>query len=81
MLAAGDVAAAGGGAAAAVVFRAGRLGERVPIALLTVPVHPLTKADRLTLERLARMETRRPEEVVAATFTDAADEDPLRGLP
>ena len=42
LLAAGDVAAAGGGAAAAVVFRAGRLGERVLIALLTVPVHALT---------------------------------------
>jgi YihY family inner membrane protein len=42
---------------------------------------PLTKADRLTFQRLARMETRRPEEEVAATFTDAADEDPLRGLP
>jgi len=42
---------------------------------------PLTKADRLTFQRLARMETRRPEEVVGATFTDAADEDPLRGLP
>ena len=42
---------------------------------------PLTRADRLTLARLARMETRRPEEVVSTTFTGAADEDPLQGLP
>jgi YihY family inner membrane protein len=42
---------------------------------------PLTRADRLTLARLARMEKRRPEEVVSATFTGAADEDPLQGLP
>jgi YihY family inner membrane protein len=42
---------------------------------------PLTKADKLTLARLARMETRRPEEVVNTYFTDDADEDPLRGLP
>jgi YihY family inner membrane protein len=42
---------------------------------------PLTRADRLTLARLARMETRRPEEVVSTSFTGAADEDPLRGLP
>ncbi len=42
---------------------------------------PLTKADKLTLERLALMETRRPEEVVTVSFTGAADEDPLRGLP
>jgi hypothetical protein len=27
------------------------------------------------------METRRPEEVVSTSFTGAADEDPLRGLP
>jgi len=46
---------------------------------LTQP--PLTKADRLTLARLARMETRRPEEVVSTSFTGAADEDPLQGLP
>ena len=46
---------------------------------LTQP--PLTRADRLTLARLARMETRRPEEVVSTAFTGAADEDPLRGLP
>jgi len=46
---------------------------------LTQP--PLTRADRLTLARLARMETRRPEEVVSTSFTGAADEDPLRGLP
>jgi len=42
---------------------------------------PLTRADRLTLARLARMETRRPEEVVSSSFAGAADEDPLRGLP
>jgi YihY family inner membrane protein len=42
---------------------------------------PLTRADKLTLARLARMETRRPEQVVSTYFTDAADEDPLRGLP
>jgi YihY family inner membrane protein len=46
---------------------------------LTQP--PLTRADRLTLARLARMETRRPEEVVSTSFTGAADEDPLQGLP
>jgi uncharacterized BrkB/YihY/UPF0761 family membrane protein len=37
---------------------------------------PLTRADRLVFGRLARMEVRRPEEQVTATFTDAADEDP-----
>jgi len=42
---------------------------------------PLTEADKLTLERLAGMETRRPEEVISTSFTDAADQDPLRGLP
>jgi YihY family inner membrane protein len=42
---------------------------------------PLTRADRLTLARLAQMETRRPEEVVTASFTDEADRDPLEGLP
>jgi YihY family inner membrane protein len=42
---------------------------------------PLTRADRLTLSRLARMETRRPEEVVTASFTGEADRDPLDGLP
>jgi YihY family inner membrane protein len=42
---------------------------------------PLTRADKLTLARLARMETRRPEQVVSTYFTDASDEDPLRGLP
>jgi YihY family inner membrane protein len=44
---------------------------------LTQP--PLTRADRLVLRRLAQMEVRRPEEQVSATFTDAADEDPLAG--
>ena len=42
---------------------------------------PLTRADRLTLTRLAQMETRRPEEVVTASFTGEADRDPLDGLP
>jgi Virulence factor BrkB len=42
---------------------------------------PLTMGDRRTLERLARMEVRRPEEVVTASFTGEADEDPLAGLP
>ena len=42
---------------------------------------PLTRADRLTLTRLARMETRRPEQVVTASFTGEADRDPLDGLP
>ena len=42
---------------------------------------PLTRADRLTLTRLARMETRRPEQVVTAYFTGEADRDPLDGLP
>jgi hypothetical protein len=37
----------------------------------------LTRADRLVLQRLAQMEVRRPEEQVSASFTDAADEDPL----
>jgi YihY family inner membrane protein len=42
---------------------------------------PLTRADRLTLTRLAQMEMRRPEEVVTASFTGEADRDPLEGLP
>jgi YihY family inner membrane protein len=37
---------------------------------------PLTRADRRVLMRLAQMEVRRPEEKVAASFTDEADEDP-----
>jgi len=41
LLAAGDVAACAVGAGA-VVFRAGRLGARVLIELLTVPLHALT---------------------------------------
>jgi hypothetical protein len=40
----------------------------------------LTRADCLVLRRLARMEVRRPEERVGASFTDAADEDPLAGV-
>ena len=40
---------------------------------------PLTRADRLVFRRLAQMEVRRPEEQVSASFTDAADEDPLAG--
>jgi uncharacterized BrkB/YihY/UPF0761 family membrane protein len=42
---------------------------------------PLTRADRLMLVRLAQMEVRRPEERVTASFTEAADEDPLDGVP
>ena len=42
---------------------------------LTQP--PLTRADRQVLRRLAVMEVRRPEQEVTASFTDAADEDPL----
>ena len=42
---------------------------------------PLTRADRLTLTRLAQMETRRPEQVVTASFTGEADRDPLEGGP
>jgi YihY family inner membrane protein len=42
---------------------------------------PLTRADRLTLTRLAQMEMRRPEQVVTASFTGEADRDPLEGLP
>ena len=40
---------------------------------------PLTRADRLVLRRLAQMEESRPEQQVSASFTDAADEDPLAG--
>ena len=40
-----------------------------------------TRADRLTLARLAQMEVRRPEQVVTASFTGEADRDPLEGLP
>jgi YihY family inner membrane protein len=42
---------------------------------------PLTRADRLMLVRLAQMEVRRPEERVTVSFTEAADEDPLDGVP
>jgi YihY family inner membrane protein len=42
---------------------------------------PLTRADRLTLVRLAQMEVRRPEEVVTTSFTEQADEDPLASVP
>lgn len=38
---------------------------------------PLTMADRLVFQRLARMEVRRPEVTVATSFTEQADEDPL----
>jgi YihY family inner membrane protein len=41
---------------------------------------PLTKADRQVFRRLALMEVRRPEVIVATSFTDEADEDPLDGL-
>lgn len=44
---------------------------------LTQP--PLTEADRQVFQRLAQMEVRRPEEEVSASFTKAADEDPLDG--
>jgi YihY family inner membrane protein len=44
---------------------------------LTQP--PLIKADRLVLQRLAVMEVRRPEERIAASFTAAADDDPVYG--
>jgi YihY family inner membrane protein len=39
---------------------------------------PLTKADRLVYARLARMEVRRPEMEVTVSFTEEADEDPLK---
>lgn len=39
---------------------------------------PLTTADRQVFRRLARMEVRRPEVEVATSFTEEADEDPLR---
>jgi YihY family inner membrane protein len=42
---------------------------------------PLTRADKLMLVRLAQMEVRRPEEQVAASFSEEADEDPLAGVP
>ena len=40
---------------------------------------PLNRADRLVYERLAQMEVRRPEQEIIASFTEAADEDPLAG--
>jgi YihY family inner membrane protein len=40
---------------------------------------PLTDADKATLERLARMEVRRPEVSVDVSFSDIADWDPLKG--
>jgi len=42
---------------------------------------PLTRADELMLVRLAQMEVRRPEQRITASFTEAADEDPLEGAP
>ncbi|HEY6274954.1 MAG TPA: YihY/virulence factor BrkB family protein [Streptosporangiaceae bacterium] len=42
---------------------------------------PLTRADRLVLERLAQMEVRRPEEKITTSFTEQADEDPLESVP
>jgi len=42
---------------------------------------PLTRADELMLVRLAQMEVRRPEQRITASFTAAADEDPLEGAP
>ena len=41
---------------------------------------PLTRADRRVYTRLAQMEVRRPEERIAASFTDEADQDPLTNL-
>jgi YihY family inner membrane protein len=38
---------------------------------------PLIRGDRAVLQRLAVMEVRRPEQRVAASFTAAADDDPL----
>ncbi len=46
----------------------------------SVTQSPLTRADRRVYIRLAQMEVRRPEERVAASFTDEADEDPRMGL-
>jgi len=42
---------------------------------------PLTAADKLMLVRLAEMEVRRPEQQIITSFTDEADEDPLRSAP
>ena len=42
---------------------------------------PLTGADRRVLRRLASMEVRRPEQLVVASFTTAADVDPLEDEP
>jgi uncharacterized BrkB/YihY/UPF0761 family membrane protein len=42
---------------------------------------PLTRADRLMLERLVQMEVRRPEQRAATSFTAQADEDPLDSVP
>jgi YihY family inner membrane protein len=42
---------------------------------------PLTRADRLMLERLAQMEVRRPEQRITTSFTPEADEDPLDSVP
>jgi hypothetical protein len=42
---------------------------------------PLTRGDRLVFVRLAQMAVRRPEEKITASFTDTADEDPLKSGP
>jgi YihY family inner membrane protein len=42
---------------------------------------PLTRADRLMLERLVQMEVRRPEQRATTSFTAQADEDPLDSVP
>ena len=42
---------------------------------------PLTRADRLMLERLVQMEVRRPEQRASTSFTAQADEDPLDSVP
>ena len=49
------------------------------VAQSSVTQAPPTRADRLVYRRLAQMELRRPEEQVNASFTDAADKDPLAG--
>ena len=42
---------------------------------------PLTEADRVVFERLARMEIRRPEVRIEVGFTPEADHDPLEASP
>jgi YihY family inner membrane protein len=42
---------------------------------------PLTKADRLVYARLVQSEIRRPDVEAITSFTAAADDDPLKGVP